>query len=179
MHVACTGVDLSTLVQRVGKTHQANVESSLAAIPGHLQHVVVFRLDTAPSDLPSALHKLLHEVAEVFRRLHRHRLPHGSWYRQIQHLWCADVRNEAEHAHQLWNVEEAAEPRLHAIATTVRSKLQGCDRLTKVRSPGIEVLDAKLFKHVCLQVAHHGPQLCHRVTDGRCRCQNKALAVSA
>ena len=178
MHVACTGIDLPAFVGRSRKPHQSHIQSSLAAIPSHLEHVVSGGLNSTTADLPRALNQALHEIPKFCRWLHRYRLPYGLRHWQIQHLGCANVRNQAEHAHQFRYVEESAETRLHAIATTVRSKLQGSHCLTKVGCPCVEVLYAELFEHVCLKEAHHRPNLGHRVADRGRGGQYQALAIS-
>ena len=170
-HFSYAGRHLALGIEPGRRHHQPEIQSSLAAVRGDRQHVVILRLDGAVANVFRTSHQGLNKGLQRLagRAGHDAGLAAAQGrYRQIQHFCRTDIRHFAKHRHQLGHVDEAGEPRVHAVATAVRRDFQRRHTFTKGGCPGVKLLQTQFLQPVGLQVAHHGVDLRHGVGD-RCR----------
>ena len=85
------------------------------------------------------------------------------WDREFEHIRRLDVCRLFPNADELRQVVELSKAGLGAESRALRLQLHGCDLLTEVCRPGVEMPVAVLLQCVKLKVTHHGIQLHHTI----------------
>ena len=137
-----TGIDLAVRVVRQRGVDQPRVQRQQPPVVGNAQHIVLMGVYAAPAHHVRAPAQFGNHFLLGFAGL-RADIPHlaalerRDW--QIEHVGRLDVRDLAEHAHQLRQVIKLAEPGFQAIACALRGQFDGRLCLPENCCPGIEV----------------------------------------
>lgn len=95
---------------RAGKADQRRIQGDPAAVPGHLEHVVVVGVNAAGVDGIGALHQPADVGALLVGWRHDHRVPLDPGARQVQHPAGAEVGHLGQQPAQPGKVDEPPRP---------------------------------------------------------------------